>query len=59
MVVNINKAKSFFFEKIVKMDTYYFQIDEEKKRRHNKRNEKNVVSREIARNKKIIIEYYD
>ena len=59
-IVKINKTKSWFFEKINKIDTY---LDSSRKKENNQinkiRNEKGEVTRGNAGIQRIIIDYYE
>ena len=59
-IVNINKTKSWFFEKINKIDKPLDRLIKKKERRINKiRNEKGEVTADNAEIQRIIRDYYD
>ena len=60
MIVKINKNKSWFFEKINKIDKPLARLIKKKERRINKiRNEKEEVTTDNAEIQRIIRDYYE
>ena len=59
-IVKMNKTKSWFFEKINKIDTHLYRLIKKKERRINKiRSEKGEVTTDNVEIQRIITDYYE